>query len=282
MMRAALATAAAFVVAFAILVFGYRVDAETAADLLHYAEMSNHIYHKGGCTRHDCHEADLRRPAKAHVLVLNWEEILNKPVSAAQTTINHRLLRADNRGKLLDADISDTGFNAALYRHNTTGRYTLVFEGTSSFEYKVKGRRSSDFEHANAANSIPFQTGAITHYEIAKALVFTLREMGLQPYDITGHSLGGSLAQYASVLSGNRAVVFNSAAVNCGQVDCTGADHSKITRVDTVGLDLANAMTTLGSMFKGQQLGQFLFAGFGSHDMSEVVIALRTRTVAAR
>lgn len=91
------------------------------------------------------------------------------------------------------------GFYAELYQERSSGETILVFRGTSS---------PLDWVN-NIWLGLDLLKLEAPHYTSARELAQALVRAGRKPM-LTGHSLGGGLAQYAAVKFGLRAVAFNS------------------------------------------------------------------------
>lgn len=167
----------------------------------------------------------------------------------------------------------ETGFDAYACQEQSTGRIIVVFRGTDEFK---------DWLRAD----IPQPLFLPRHYQ--QGLEYA-QEMKARHGDValTGHSLGGGIAQYAAVQLGLEAWTFNPAGLGLGALLKTSAcaaagtcrpDASRITNIVVAGEPLAAARFFLGPDFvrlRGS-VEHFLPAGGGltSHGMSSVLAAL--------
>jgi predicted esterase YcpF (UPF0227 family) len=98
---------------------------------------------------------------------------------------------------------SATGFAACAYSNSTTGEVMIVFRGTNEFSLN-----SGDMK-ANTAIEGRFKNWDI---QFSQALEFTKWVMETYPeanIKVTGHSLGGALAQVSSQMYGLKGVAFD-------------------------------------------------------------------------
>lgn len=112
--------------------------------------------------------------------------------------------KPDNMDYLYSKDNAKTGFSAVVYRDGNN--VVISFRGTDTKPLK-EGGKDFDDDYTMAKQYLPQQ------YEDAKAL---LREIESNPdlrncnITLTGHSLGGSLAQMLGALYGYKTVTFNA------------------------------------------------------------------------
>jgi len=99
------------------------------------------------------------------------------------------------------------GFNATLFKNDSTGEYHLSFRGT----------QATDFTGDWPTNILNVGGQVTRQYRMARDLI---KELGRkidtrQHLTIVGHSLGGGLASYAALEDGwSNAYTFNAAGVN--------------------------------------------------------------------
>jgi uncharacterized Zn-binding protein involved in type VI secretion len=97
-----------------------------------------------------------------------------------------------------------SGFDAALYQNNETGKIVLAYRGTEPTHV-------NDWE-TNLQQVAGFQSA---QYDEAVELAQHVKGSYLgHSIEITGHSLGGGLAQVGSATTGYPATTFNAAGVN--------------------------------------------------------------------
>jgi predicted esterase YcpF (UPF0227 family) len=122
-----------------------------------------------------------------------------------------RVSDADLRALGLDPSLfsdASTGFQAVLYQNNETGEYTLAFRGTDE---------ATDWVESN----IPAATGERPEsYEQALAVTeAVIGAVGDEGLTLTGHSLGGGLANYAGVYFDLDFTIFNAAGLSETLID---------------------------------------------------------------
>ena len=125
-------------------------------------------------------------------------------VSSDWTALSPGALRKLGLDPSLFVDIK-SGFHAKLFYSKYTGEYVLGFEGTNEIL-----RDSLDGNRQFLPLDIPKQ------YKLAANLAIALNnneKTGRGKLSFTGHSLGGGLASLASIITGRKAVTFNSAGL---------------------------------------------------------------------
>ena len=107
----------------------------------------------------------------------------------------------------------DSGFAAAMFRSDD-GKMVLAYRGTDE---------RKDWK-ANLPQGLGFET---TQYNQAHRLAQAVRNTyGPGGFEVTGHSLGGGLASFASVTTGAPATIFNAAGLHPKTARRVGADLS--------------------------------------------------------
>jgi hypothetical protein len=127
------------------------------------------------------------------------------------------------------------GFYAAIFEDNVTGERVLTFRGTN-FE------SGADW-NSNFGNGM----GAVTpQYAMAAAIA---QDKNLDVDTITGHSLGGGLAQHAGAVTGIPTVTFNPAAVgrmnllSCLATKCTEGNVRNYQHRNEILRNVVNPLT---------------------------------------
>ena len=122
-----------------------------------------------------------------------------------------------NSWKTMDVAYNEVnGFKAGLYKNIYTGEYIVSYGGTTANSVKnVLGKNYDKLIDAVTDMSLlgmfslgqPYQ--ALSYLDRAKKIIN--KDGGGEISAITGHSLGGGLAQYAGLYSGIKTVTFNTA-----------------------------------------------------------------------
>ncbi|MCV9937210.1 lipase family protein [Boseaceae bacterium BT-24-1] len=156
-------------------------------------------------------------------LVMNWIELLMDPRERS---------RGINIGALKTAFFRCFGFNAALYKLRRTGGnlWVLSFEGSGSIlslrglpdwiltnvpTTLSAGNKLERYVPGGTFSKLLNPRGApSTQYDVADLVTkAAIKLKGNADLVLTGHSLGGGLAQYAAIRNGLKAIVFNSAGI---------------------------------------------------------------------
>ena len=147
-------------------------------------------------------EADKDKPVDAACLTRlpTDAQELNKSLGLPPNTIKPEQLRQE-----------DTGFRAALYRDEATGRVILVprdTQPTSLVDWQTNTRNGDGLD--------------TDQYKAARVLSTKLTQNGVD-FDVAGYSKGGGIAQEMALLNPNaNAFVFNSAGLHENSLSRTG------------------------------------------------------------
>lgn len=120
---------------------------------------------------------------------------------------------------------AETGFHAEVYRNSITGEAVLAFQGT---DFKSIEDWKNNVGQGLGLSSPQYEQALRTAEEFDRAFAGEKRSL-------TGHSLGGGLAAYASVATGIEATTFNAAGLHARTLDRIGA-----TREEALGLVTAH------------------------------------------
>jgi pimeloyl-ACP methyl ester carboxylesterase len=190
------------------------------------------------------------------------------------------------------------GLNAAIYRLSSRfdNAHVLCFEGSA--ELRVPRSRAetiaiiqdwlmtnlpATLSVLNAAEAVmPFgifskilnpRNAPSTQYDVADLVArAAIAKYGHKGIYLTGHSLGGGLAQYAAQKHGVRAIVFNSAGIGFAPGGLSLEDA--IVHLKTSG-DLVNEVVTDYTKPLSRHLGSEFVIGKGGHGMPFIIKAMR-------
>lgn len=113
---------------------------------------------------------------------------------------------------------NETGFHAELYYNKVTGEYTIAFEGTN---FSSVADVATDY--LLVTNKIPEQ-----HNQAMKIADY-IKNLNLPEtisINLTGHSLGGSLASVVGMATGLPTYTYNSAGVNNAMIEFYGLNEN--------------------------------------------------------
>lgn len=126
--------------------------------------------------------------------------------------------------QLLYYEVNDTtGFNAGIFKTNT-GKVVIVFGGTSA---SSPGTDEKNDKLSDVIADINLLNQSSVHPQYKQAIDFINKAIGMidviqsgdgsfdqeRDVSITGHSLGGALAQFAALYSSYKAVTFDTAPI---------------------------------------------------------------------
>jgi len=119
--------------------------------------------------------------------------------------------KEENNWKTVDVEYTKlTGFKAGLYQNLSTDEYILAYGGTTANSMKSNIGKLTDSVIDLVADAKLLSSSIYGQPE--EALAYLNKITTTYNLDaITGHSLGGGLAQYAGVYSGIKTVTFNTA-----------------------------------------------------------------------
>lgn len=106
----------------------------------------------------------------------------------------------------------DFGLYGALFCKENTTECVLVFRGTEPSSLPDSNIWDMIVDMGADFAQLLLPTGS-SQYDLAQLFVLILRQQGHNISHITGHSLGGGLAQYTAALTGIPATVFNAAGL---------------------------------------------------------------------
>ncbi len=123
------------------------------------------------------------------------------------------------------------------------------------------------------ANFLNPRTAPSTQYDLADLLAkAVLLQTSRGNVVLTGHSLGGGLAQYSAMRNGLRAIVFNSAGT--GLTAPADGVNDTLVRIDTTGSALNSAVTDWTDVGSRHYGARYLI-GKGGHGIDEIIRLLR-------
>jgi hypothetical protein len=149
-----------------------------------------------------------------------------------------------------DFSVDKLGFDAALYRDNATGQYSLAFRGSESGSWSdIK----EDWLMTNMGQI--FGDDVPAAYEQARLLTGNVKDVLGDEVLITGHSMGGGLANYAAVAHNLDYTIFNAAGLSNTTIDALGENVSLYTGNGVVINDQYDPLTNFGGKLNGETWG---------------------------
>ncbi len=142
-------------------------------------------------------------------------------------------------------------YRAVLLFNEARNEYVIAFKGTSLLS--LKDWKTNVSNHLGLGDPIHYELAV----ELARRLVRSLEESNSTATLVfTGHSLGGGLASIAALATGDKATVFNTAAVSQNTlyenlIDLQ-ADSSHIEVINTTGDVVSDFQNLTGSVAPGQ------------------------------
>jgi uncharacterized Zn-binding protein involved in type VI secretion len=131
---------------------------------------------------------------------VGWDRLSDSPEKLEELGINPS-----------DLTPSGSGFRATLYRSDIDGSLVVAYKGTTMTSME-------DWKN-NITQAVGVKSD---YYERAIRLSQKLDANG-EPFEITGHSLGGGMASAAAAVTGAKATTFNSAGLRNATVATYGA-----------------------------------------------------------
>jgi pimeloyl-ACP methyl ester carboxylesterase len=146
--------------------------------------------------------------------------------------------------------VDEIGFDAALYRDNESGAFTLAFRGSESSSWSDI---REDWLMTNAGQVLGPNVPAA--YEQARLLTAAVKETLGEGVMLTGHSMGGGLANYAAVDHNRDYTIFNAAGLSDKSIDALGDSVSNYAARGVVINDRYDPLTNLGGRNNNETLG---------------------------
>ncbi len=153
-------------------------------------------------------------------------------------------------GKEVLLQDDDSGFFAAVYQNNDTGDITLAFRGSESSSWQEFQNDWLESDVGQAFFTVPasYKQGAQLAGEIRSAF-------GEHNVSLTGHSLGGGIANYAAIEHNLDYTVFNAAGLAQHTVNSLGDKVGSYTGEGTVINDAYDPLTNYGGKFNDETWG---------------------------
>mgnify|MGYP001015320616 CR=1 FL=1 len=158
---------------------------------------------------------------------------------------------------LLDFISTPSGFRAAAFQEPKTGKIVFSFKGTDFDLSSIKGyiEAGKDIANADAQIALGMSLNLPTQFTDAEKFVNSvLASHPKADYTFTGHSLGGSLAQYMTYKTGHKSTTFNGPGIGSLVESVTGEkiDYSAYENLST---NYANESDLIGNLWNNFRIG---------------------------
>ena len=180
------------------------------------------------------------------------EDDLSKPeLSALKSSSN--LLRSYT---LIDFASTSSGFRAAAFQ-SPSGEIVFSFKGTDFDLSSIKGYIEADNDISNADAQIALGMSLNLPAQFADAEKFVNSVLASHPkadYTFTGHSLGGSLAQYMTYKTGHKSTTFNGPGIGSLVESVTG-QKINYSAYENLSTNYANESDLIGNLWNNFRIG---------------------------
>ena len=158
---------------------------------------------------------------------------------------------------LLDFISTSSGFRAAAFQHPKTGEIVFSFRGTDFDLSSIKGYIEAGKDIANADAQIALGMSLNLPAQFADAEKFVNSVLASHPkadYTFTGHSLGGSLAQYMTYKTGHKSTTFNGPGIGSLVESVTG-EKINYSAYENLSTNYANESDLIGNLWNNFRIG---------------------------
>ena len=159
---------------------------------------------------------------------------------------------------LLDFISTPSGFRAAAFQNPKTGEIVFSFRGTDFDLSSVKGYIEADNDISNADAQIALGMSLNLPAQFADAEKFVNSVLASHPkadYTFTGHSLGGSLAQYMTYKTGHKSTTFNGPGIGSLVESVTG-QKINYSAYENLSTNYANESDLIGNLWNKFRIGK--------------------------
>ena len=158
---------------------------------------------------------------------------------------------------LLDFISTPSGFRAAAFQEPKTGKIVFSFKGTDFDLSSIKGYIEADNDISNADDQIALGMSLNLPAQFADAEKFVNSVLASHPkadYTFTGHSLGGSLAQYMTYKTGHKSTTFNGPGIGSLVESVTG-QKINYSAYENLSTNYANESDLIGNLWNNFRIG---------------------------
>ena len=158
---------------------------------------------------------------------------------------------------LLDFISTPSGFRAAAFQKPKTGEIVFSFRGTDFDLSSIKGYIEADNDISNADAQIALGMSLNLPAQFADAEKFVNSVLTSHPkadYTFTGHSLGGSLAQYMTYKTGHKSTTFNGPGIGSLVESVTG-QKINYSAYENLSTNYANESDLIGNLWNNFRIG---------------------------
>jgi hypothetical protein len=143
---------------------------------------------------------------------------------------------------------ANTGFQAVIYQNNHSGEVIVSFRGSDTGSLSDI---QTDWLDTNLAQGVGYTPDS---YMQGAELARTIKA-GFENVRLTGHSMGGGVANYAAILNNLDYFAFNAAGLSPGVVDEIAEQIGNFSANGTVINDQYDPLTNMGGNYNDETWG---------------------------
>ena len=186
----------------------------------------------------------------------------NQKIDRIRKKIQNNELECSNLGSLSDYTLLDfistpSGFRGAAFQNPKTGEIVFSFKGTDFDPSNPKTYMDTAKDISNADAQIALGMSLNLPAQFADAEKFVNSVLASHPkadYTFTGHSLGGSLAQYMTYKTRHKSTTFNGPGIGSLVESVTG-EKINYSAYENLSTNYANESDLIGNLWNNFRIG---------------------------